>query len=80
MIDFNKLNDEDVDEILFRFDQTEPGLQRRIVAKFAADRENLLVACKSAHSLLRKLGGKNHDPEYSELVEAITLAERPTGQ
>lgn len=34
----------------------------------------LLAACQAAESLLRKLGGKNHDPEYSELVAAIASA------
>ena len=36
----------------------------------------LLAACKAAASLLRKLGGKNHDPEYSELLAAIAKAEQ----
>jgi hypothetical protein len=35
----------------------------------------LLAACKSAASLLRRLGGTNHDPEYTELLEAIAEAE-----
>ena len=35
----------------------------------------LLKACKAAVFLLRKLGGKNHDPEYSELLAAIRKAE-----
>lgn len=34
----------------------------------------LLQACKSARSLLRNLGGTNHDPEYSQLVAALAAA------
>ena len=36
-----------------------------------ADRERLRAACASALSLLRKLGGHNHDPEYTELLTAL---------
>ncbi len=44
-------------------------------AKLFAASPDLLAACKSAHALLRKLGGTNHDPEYSELASAIARAE-----
>lgn len=36
---------------------------------------DLLAACKAARDLLRRLGGTNHDPEYSELLAAIAKAE-----
>jgi hypothetical protein len=39
-------------------------------------KESLLAACKNAASLLLKLGGKNHDPEYSEMLAAIAKAEK----
>lgn len=35
---------------------------------------DMLAACKSAAQLLFKLGSKNHDPEYSELLAAIAKA------
>lgn len=35
---------------------------------------DLYAACQSAVSLLRKLGGTNHDPEYTELVNALAKA------
>ena len=44
-------------------------------ASLIAAGPDLLAACKAAHSLLRKLGGTNHDPEYSELADAIAKAE-----
>lgn len=34
----NDWTDQELDALLARFDQTEPALQRRIVAKFAQDR------------------------------------------
>jgi hypothetical protein len=43
-------------------------------ARLIAAAPDLLEACKSAISLLHKLGGHNHDPEYSELEEAIYKA------
>ena len=46
MIDFNQLSDEQIDQLLERFDQTEPGLQRRIIAKFVAKAVNLTDVCK----------------------------------
>lgn len=33
--------------------------------------DELVAACKSAHNLLRNLGGCNHDPEYSELAAVL---------
>jgi hypothetical protein len=39
---------EDVDSLLERFDQTEPSIQRRIVAKLIDDRNRLYIACMSA--------------------------------
>ena len=43
-------------------------------AKESAAASELLAACKAAASLLRKLGGTNHDPEYSDLLAAIDKA------
>ncbi len=40
----DNFTDAEVDMLLERFDQTEPALQRRIVAQFVADRERLLQA------------------------------------
>jgi hypothetical protein len=37
-------------------------------------------ACKEAHALLRRMGGKNHDPEYSQLERAIDMAEGNHGR
>lgn len=47
-------------------------------ARLIAAAPDLLAACKAAHALLRKLGGTNHDPEYSELASAIQRAEGRT--
>lgn len=44
-------------------------------AHLIAASPDLLAACKAARSLLSKLGGKNHDPEFSELEAAIAKAE-----
>lgn len=49
-------------------------------ARMIAAAPVLLAACKSAASLLRRLGGTNHDPEYSELLAAIAAAEGATTQ
>lgn len=38
------LTDSEVDELLERFDQTEPRLQRRIIAQLVIDRERLRSA------------------------------------
>jgi hypothetical protein len=38
------MTDEEVDYLLERFDQTDPKLQRKIVAKIISDRESLAVA------------------------------------
>jgi hypothetical protein len=39
-----------------------------------AQRDAAVEACKNAHALLNRLGGKNHDPEFSELAAAIAAA------
>lgn len=46
------------------------------IADLTRQRDTLVAACQSAERLLRKLGGHNHDPEYSELVAALAT----TGQ
>jgi hypothetical protein len=46
----------------------------RANARLIAAAPDLLEACKSAISLLHKLGGHNHDPEYSQLEAAIYKA------
>jgi hypothetical protein len=43
----NELTDEQIDELLERFDQTDPALQRRIIARLVADRTVLLDACEA---------------------------------
>lgn len=46
-------------------------------ARLFAASPDLLAACKSARSLLHKMGGTNYDPEYTELCRAIAKAESP---
>lgn len=51
-----ELTDEQVDAVLDRFDQTEPGLQRRIIAQFvakAAAYEELRVAFETLKAAMR---------------------------
>lgn len=63
-----------LDEVLPPSDLSLGGRVRAVVKRCNAHAD-LLAACKAARSLLAKLGGKNHDPEYSELVAAIAKAE-----
>lgn len=35
---------------------------------------DLLAACEAAAHLLRRMGGANHDPEYSQLTAALRKA------
>lgn len=51
-----------------------PHPEARANADLIAAAPDLLAACKSAANLLHRLGGANHDPEYSELLAAIAAA------
>ena len=37
-------------------------------------RDAAVEACRNAHALLYRIGGKNHDPEFTELAAAIAAA------
>jgi len=43
-------------------------------ARLIAAAPDLLAACMSVRALLIKLGGENHDPEFSEICAAIAKA------
>ena len=59
----NRLTDEDVDYILARFDQTEPKIQRLLVAKLIGDRALLLKVCEVLAMYYDKSGlCDNDDP------------------
>ena len=57
--------------------QPDPDGQEQVESNhhLIAAAPKMLAACKAAHSLLRKIVGKNHDPEYSQLGAAIAKAE-----
>lgn len=48
-----EMSDAEVDELLGRFDRTDPALQRRIVARLAADRLLLMEVAQSALEVSR---------------------------
>lgn len=67
-----ELTDAEIDDILERFDQTEPKLQRRIIARFIEDRELLLMACKKA----TESPGKDWLLAQLELADTIEQVEQ----
>ena len=65
-----ELTDAEIDELLERFDQTEPKLQRRIIAKFVTDRTILLDALKA---LLAECDPQRaEDPETGWFLDVST--------
>lgn len=82
------MSDAEIDELLERFDATEPALQRRIIARLAEKSvaaEVLLGACREA---IRKLDLASHDPTgcvypvyvilRDAVAEATPMVERKT--
>lgn len=67
------LSDGSIDDILERFDQTAPHLQRRIIARFIEDREILLEAAKRA----AEAAGKDWLSAQLLLIEAIAMVTVP---
>jgi hypothetical protein len=55
------MNDAEVDQLLERFDQTEPALQRRIVAQVVSDRFALALALAELVKLQAHYAGLLND-------------------
>lgn len=81
-----KLSGEDVDMLLERFDQTDPKLQRRIMARFAANNYFLLSACEYVAGSFAQVPSDQTVPPIvlhncrEKLEEAIKMTKEPTDE
>jgi hypothetical protein len=70
-----ELTDAEIDVLLERFDQTEPKLQRRIIARFVGERQLLLAALKQAvevAKVARRAWNDDQDAKVGKLLLALS--------
>jgi hypothetical protein len=74
------MTDQEIAQLLERFDQTEPALQRRIVARFVRDRQLLLDACEAV-ILALDMHTKSPNPKADNYVNpAIAATQRQVAE